>query len=263
MQMGQSGCSERHITQSCTFSAVGEVLRLYLLCPCQPLLCGDCFDKRAQRGFMGLLQTYCQPCKHTEQRTTALDKKHSFIWCEITYRFSGEINAKTESQELRLDNKKGLNGPLQNQMILFLNLGVIVLMFLSQFILEVGQQHMCPFACWYDVNESLLINEANSFGNLQQHKCRNTCKFWANSKIKSCQWHLEWLTGPKVKCTTVVRLPFRSYLTWQMWKDKSQRFITKHHLFYTHSWWCTDKNLLNVDIQTGAQKWIYTSSADL
>lgn len=129
-------------------------------------------------------------------------------------------------------------------------------MFLSQFILEVGQQHVCPSVGWYDVNESPLINEANSFGNLQQHKCRNTCKFWANSKIKSCQWHLEWLTGSKVKCTTVFRLPFSSYLTWQMWKDKSQRFIPKHHLFYTVAW-CTDKNLLNVDIQTGAtaQKW--------
>lgn len=82
MQIAQTGWNERQITQSCTFSTVVKVLRLYLLCPCQPLLRRDCFDKRAQRGFMCLFQSYCeckhcQPCKDTQEAPgkTVLNKK--------------------------------------------------------------------------------------------------------------------------------------------------------------------------------------------
>lgn len=70
MQIVQFGCSDGEITQSYTFSTVGQVFQLYLLCPCQPPLHRDCFDKKAQRGLMCLFQSYCQ-CKH------CLPVKHS------------------------------------------------------------------------------------------------------------------------------------------------------------------------------------------
>lgn len=65
MQMAQGSWNERQITESCTFSTVAKVFRLYLLCPCQPLLHRDCFDKRAKHGFMCLLQSYSQ-CEHCQ-----------------------------------------------------------------------------------------------------------------------------------------------------------------------------------------------------
>lgn len=55
MQKVETGCSYKEITQSCTLSTVGQVLQLYLLCPCQPVLHRDFFDNKAQLGFMPLV----------------------------------------------------------------------------------------------------------------------------------------------------------------------------------------------------------------
>lgn len=106
MQMGPSGCNERQITQSCTFSAVGEVLRLYLLCPCQPLLRGDCFDKRAQSGFMCLFPSYCQykhcqPCKRTFKK----NKEKWFCIKEAHFSLKKEIPAKKDYKSYDLTTR--------------------------------------------------------------------------------------------------------------------------------------------------------------
>lgn len=72
--------------------------QLYLLCPCQPALHRDCFDKKAQHGLMCLFQSYCQckhrlPFKHTwrvEQKNRRADQKEQkvfFVWyCAHSWR---------------------------------------------------------------------------------------------------------------------------------------------------------------------------------
>lgn len=136
MQIAQTAWNERQITQSCTFSTVTEVLRLYLLCPCQPLLCRDCFDKRAHHGSMCLFQSYCQckhcqPCKDTKkaQRKTALNKIVSFY-----VRWHADSLGKFYDAITR----RNFNGPLQNQIILFLNLTVIILVFSTSVSVHTG-----------------------------------------------------------------------------------------------------------------------------
>lgn len=117
LQMAQTGCNERQITQSCTSSTVGEVLRLYLLCPCQPLLHGDCFDKRAQHGFMCLFQSYweckhCQPCKHTlkkskEKACWIKNKKQFRFMCHNNLiLFFSLMEKKQNRKELQLDERE-------------------------------------------------------------------------------------------------------------------------------------------------------------
>lgn len=82
--------------------------------------------------------------------------------------------------------------------------------------------------------------------------------------MNSSQWYLNWLTAA---------WHHFSFLTWQMWKDKSKRFTTKHHLFYTHAHARTHtqlsdaltKTVCSVEIKARATawKWNCTSSADL
>lgn len=142
MQMGPSGCNERQITQSCTFSAVGEVLRLYLLCPCQPLLRGDRFDKRAQRGFMRLFPSYCQykhchPSKHTFKKN-----KEKRCWIkEAHFSFKEGIPAKKDYATWQLEGTLWATSTENYSFSKFR-----CFQHLSQFILEVGQHHMCHFA---------------------------------------------------------------------------------------------------------------------
>lgn len=47
---------------------IGKAFGLYLLCPCQPALHGDGFDKKAQHGLMCLFQSYCQ-CEQSAVQT--------------------------------------------------------------------------------------------------------------------------------------------------------------------------------------------------
>lgn len=127
-QMGLSGCNERQITQSCTFSAVGGVLRLYLLCPCQPLLRGDCFDKRAQRGFMCLFPSYCQckhcqPCKHTFKK----DKEKRCWIKEAHCSFKEEFPARSDYKSYDLTTRRDLMDHFNRRWFFFLNLGAIAM----------------------------------------------------------------------------------------------------------------------------------------
>lgn len=195
MQMAQKGWKERHIKQSCTFSTVAEVLRLYLLCPCQPLLRRDCFDKRAQRGFMCLFQSYCQckhcwPCIDTKEahRKTVRKKKVVILWAMARW-FSGE--------NLWCKNKKGLNGPLSKP---------------NHSLSKFNSDHfcvfdICPSSDWKWVNVVFvcllvwlpmflcwtIINRKTKLKVLRYQK-------WT----KSSQWDLNWLAGLKVQHYSIV-----------------------------------------------------------
>lgn len=173
MQMAQSGRNERQITQSCAFSTVAEVLWLYLLCPCQPLLLRDCFDKRAQRGFMCLFQSYCQckhclPCKDTiwAQRKTVLTKKH-WMWDDVLILWGKFYDAKTRRDLMDLFKTKSL----------FLNLTAIILVLSTSVPVPAGSGStlsLCLLVwCKFLFIEPRGIKEASSTTkmHLPKHKC--------------------------------------------------------------------------------------------
>lgn len=61
---------------------LAECSQLYLLCPCQLALHRDCFDKKAQHGFMCSFHSYCQ-CKHCLPFRHLEEEQRKCLFCVI------------------------------------------------------------------------------------------------------------------------------------------------------------------------------------